>query len=127
MADRRKRGTEKYWQERKAEQNIKQIIEKEKNDKKGYDKFIKNTKIKSKTTKHKTIPKWMCPVCQKHKVQSKHHIIPRKYNGSNDKTNLIWLCNSCHDIIEMKTEEWIESGKRYNSDILRSMIINNGF
>lgn len=129
----REKRTLKYMRLHPLEdQNVKiiphRIIKKEKKiiDEKSYCEFINNTKIKSKTSKSKTIPKWMCPVCQKNKVQSKHHIIPRKYNGNNDKTNLIWLCNTCHDIIELKTEDWIESGKGYDINFLRHMILNDG-
>ncbi len=57
----------------------------------------------------------------------RHHIIPRKYGINNDETNKIFLCSKCHDYVEIKTEEWIQSGKRYDIDILKSMIINNGF
>ena len=30
-----------------------------------------------------------------------HHIIPRKQGGGSNSANLITLCNSCHDYIEM--------------------------
>ena len=95
----------------------------------AYDEFM-NSVFKTpnkKTTEPRKIPKDICPVCQKNTVQSKHHIIPRKYTENNDKINLIWLCNSCHDEIELKTEDWIESGKLYSSGILRRMIIKKGF
>lgn len=126
IPEKRKIDINKYWQGISVKKYKNKIIEKEMTDEECYNKFIKNTKLKPKTTKHKTIPKWMCPVCLKNKVQSKHHIIPRKYIVNNDKINLIWLCNSCHDEIETKTEEWIESGKIYSSGILRSMILNGG-
>jgi 5-methylcytosine-specific restriction endonuclease McrA len=46
-----------------------------------------------------------CQRCEKHSDSSKglqvHHIIPRAEGGSYDITNLITLCNSCHDIVEI--------------------------
>lgn len=69
----------------------------------------------------------ICPYCKKNIANSVHHIIPRKYNGSNDDTNLINLCFGCHDIIEIKTEDWIISKKYYNINIFRAMITNRGF
>lgn len=101
--------------------------EKEKIDQKCYDEFMKNTTVPPRTLKQTKITKGICPICIEREVQSRHHIIPRKYTVNNDKTNLILLCNRCHDIIEIKTEEWIESGKRYNIDLLKSMILNDGF
>jgi hypothetical protein len=69
----------------------------------------------------------ICPRCNHALLQANHHIIPRKYNGPDTKENSIGLCNKCHDYVEIKTEEWIESGRYYNIDILRCMIINDGF
>lgn len=94
-----------------------------------YNEFIRNVfKKQNIGCTQKTHPlKKTCPVCRENNVQSIHHIIPRKYNGSNDKTNKIWLCNMCHDTVEAQTEDWIESGKVYDSTILRSIIVNNGF
>lgn len=56
-----------------------------------------------------------------------HHIIPRCFGGSNDSFNRIPLCDACHDYVEIKTSEWIESGKYCVIDVLRSLIINDGF
>lgn len=69
----------------------------------------------------------ICHRCNYNILQANHHIIPRGYNGPDTKENGIGLCNKCHDYVEIKTEEWIESGRYYNIDILRSMIINDGF
>jgi hypothetical protein len=60
-------------------------------------------------------------------MDCRHHIIPRKYGINNDETNLIFLCKECHDHVEIKTEEYIQSGKHYDIDILKSLIINDGF
>lgn len=63
----------------------------------------------------------------KYNKNRRHHIIPRKYKGFDMKENYIILCNKCHDSVEIMTEEWIQSGKHYDIDILKSMIINDGF
>jgi len=44
---------------------------------------------------------------------SVHHITPRALGGSNAKTNLITLCHSCHDFVEIK-------GLRSKADIIGS-------
>jgi hypothetical protein len=138
-----KQGTVKYRQEHPPEIVRTSIgrISKQKNDiedekrateyenKKCYDVFMKNVfKTPNKKPKqNNTIIDGICPVCRINQVNSKHHIVPREYGGGDDKTNIIQLCNYCHDIVEIGTEDWIKSGKRYSSDILRSMILNNGF
>ena len=33
-------------------------------------------------------------------VATAHHIIPRDKGGNDDITNLIWLCNDCHNYVE---------------------------
>ena len=138
-----KKGTKKYWREhppntvldsiRKHNKQQEEKIDKEKETQRlngvCYDQFMSNiTKRKRKSGSQKNTPsKQICPVCREDKVQSLHHIIPRKYKGSDDKTNKIWLCNQCHDMIEAQTEQWIDSGKMYDSTILRSIVVNNGF
>lgn len=69
----------------------------------------------------------LCPYCKFNKCKSSHHIIPRKYNGSDDKENLINLCFVCHDIVEIKTDNFIQSGKFYDIHILKNMILNDSF
>lgn len=69
----------------------------------------------------------ICPYCNIRKAESNHHIVPRKYKGYNSEENFIKLCFECHDAVEIKTEDWIKSGKHYNIEILRSLIINKGF
>ena len=65
-----------------------------------------------------------CELCKTNHRVSKHHIVPRKYGINDNKLNLIPLCDSCHNIIEIKTDEWIESGKEYSSMILKKLILN---
>lgn len=69
----------------------------------------------------------ICPRCKIRKVDGNHHIIPRKYYGPDIEENFIRLCNKCHDIVEINTDDWIQSGRYYNMEILKSMIINYGF
>lgn len=49
---------------------------------------------------------YRCYRCEKRNSYGKgltvHHIIPRDENGPDDIPNLITLCNSCHDYVEVK-------------------------
>ena len=49
--------------------------------------------------------KFMCQRCEKISKQGRglgaHHLIPRDEDGSNDLTNLVTLCNPCHDFVEV--------------------------
>jgi len=131
----------------------KRKLEKEEERKKRKEKLIEEVKINRKIIKTKRLifeinkpennirekiisleicydKRIECSRCSKEiniTKDMRHHIIPRKYNGSDDDYNRISLCYSCHDYVEIKTEDWIASGKRYDTDILRSMIINDGF
>lgn len=69
----------------------------------------------------------LCCVCKVNKAVSKHHIIPRKYGGQDYESNFIDLCSKCHDYIEIKTEEIIQNKVHYDIDLLKCLIINNGF
>jgi hypothetical protein len=60
--------------------------------------------------------KLRCYRCDKKFPSSKlsvHHIIPRVDGGSNDITNLISLCNPCHDYVEI-------NGLKTKADIMGS-------
>lgn len=41
-----------------------------------------------------------CPVCLKNKATSTHHITPLDAGGTNTKRNKVYLCKTCHDIVE---------------------------
>lgn len=60
-------------------------------------------------------------------IDDYHHIIPRKFEGIDSRINRIPLCYECHDYVEFMTEEWIKSGMRHDIDILRLLIVNDGF
>lgn len=48
--------------------------------------------------------KMTCLRCDKKfsaKKLSVHHLVPRSEGGSDDGTNLVTLCNKCHDIVEI--------------------------
>ncbi len=89
------------------------------------------TKELSKLTQNPNYFK--CACCNKEisihqqSINSKHHIIPRKYGGTDDEVNKINLCFKCHDIVEIQTENYIEKYKHYDIETLKSLIINNGF
>ena len=45
---------------------------------------------------------YRCEKCSKNgRGLSAHHLVPRSQDGSNDMSNLITLCHSCHDIVEL--------------------------
>lgn len=89
--------------------------------------FVCSTKKieKSKSCQNKEVG--ICARCKRRPVASCHHIIPRKYGGEDFSENLLGLCPECHDFIEEKTEDWIESGRYYAIDVLKSLIVNDGF
>ncbi len=56
----------------------------------------------------------ICQACRKYCGKDKlslHHIIPRDESGGNDYDNLILLCHSCHNQIELRAWEF----KSYDS------------
>jgi len=82
---------------------------------------------KSKTEKRQTSRKCKrCGVYVNKKIQ-KHHIIPRKYGGKRWKWNKILLCPECHNYVELKTQEWIDSGGSIDVNILKFKILNDAF
>ncbi len=52
-----------------------------------------------------------------------HHIIPRKYGGTDNIENRIPLCSVCHDYVELKTEEL----QVFDLEVLKTLILNKGF
>lgn len=46
--------------------------------------------------------KRICQICgeQRPRAMETHHIIPRRYGGSDDVENLVTLCSSCHQAVE---------------------------
>lgn len=45
--------------------------------------------------------KYNCQVCGSKENLSAHHIIPRAEGGGHEVDNLITLCGSCHDLVEI--------------------------
>ncbi len=49
--------------------------------------------------------KFTCIRCEKESKQGRgleaHHLIPRNEDGANDITNLVTLCATCHDFVEV--------------------------
>lgn len=45
-----------------------------------------------------------CLRCEKKSRQGMqaHHLIPRNLGGADDVSNLVTLCNSCHDFVEIE-------------------------
>ncbi|KKM93237.1 hypothetical protein LCGC14_1210440 [marine sediment metagenome] len=48
-----------------------------------------------------------CPVCLKGKTESPHHIVPRSHGGTDEDSNLIDVCLSCHDELETLADKGI--------------------
>lgn len=51
-----------------------------------------------------------------------HHIIPRAEEGANDLSNLITLCDPCHDFVEIHDlRTWAEIIGSYEDEVNRSL------
>jgi len=61
-----------------------------------------------------TIAQEMCPVCKVRPALSPHHIKPRAEGGSDDDRNIVYLCTTCHDIVE---EIYDRTGRKYSPDL----------
>lgn len=51
----------------------------------------------------------LCPICGDYtgeEANSKHHIKPVRDGGSDNSRNIVMLCRSCHDVVEMVYEEY---------------------
>ena len=58
-----------------------------------------------------------------------HHIIPRKYGGTDDKENIIYLCTTCHADIHalynrFAIEEIYKTNRSFFKDIVRTAQIS---
>jgi hypothetical protein len=42
----------------------------------------------------------MCAKCLKIRESSKHHLLPRRFFGSNENSPLLFLCRDCHTALE---------------------------
>jgi len=55
-----------------------------------------------------------CQICgaQRPRSMETHHIIPRRYGGSDDDPNLVTLCSSCHTAVESiySNDRWRQAG-----------------
>lgn len=85
-----------------------------------------------KFKKHSNIKRRYSKKCKRCNIKvsnniKKHHIIPRKYGGQKWRWNKILLCGSCHNYVEIKTQEWIDNGGKLDVDMLRFKIINDTF
>lgn len=66
----------------------------------------------------------ICPLCQKPKTEfEKHHVVWRMDGGSDDKTNLLEICKTCHLTI---TNGCIEDSKLLNLTALAHQMQNHG-
>ena len=42
----------------------------------------------------------LCPKCLKITEGSKHHVLPKRFFGSNQNSPLLFLCRNCHSDLE---------------------------
>jgi hypothetical protein len=88
--------------------------------------FIQNLEWKEIREKCFKRDKYTCKRCGKRNSQGKnlsaHHIIPREEEGENILKNLVTLCNSCHDFVELQTfrtlQEILDSYEDRPADII---------
>lgn len=57
-----------------------------------------------------------CPMCEKEKHLSRHHILPRRFFGNNDE--IVLICRSCHDEVEREIPRYQEMAEIFYYDIL---------
>jgi len=69
----------------------------------------------------------VCPRCLRHEAKSCHHIIPRERGGIDNQENLIWLCEDCHNKVELNQDDWFKEHGLRDSKIIRNLIINQYF
>ena len=72
---------------------------------------------------------YTCQLCNKQFDSGKqllnvHHIVPRRENGTSDKSNLIVLCTSCHTVIERLTVIGYNQGNGFSPNKLIEDIKN---
>lgn len=63
-----------------------------------------------------TKPKEKCYFCEEDSkyILEQHHVVPKRYNGSNDDKNLVTLCRRCHRKLE----------EMYSDDVLAKIARN---
>lgn len=59
----------------------------------------------------------VCPICGG-EAPSDHHIIPRAEGGTDDPMNKVWLCLSCHDIVE---EIYDRTGRTFSPELVKEI------
>lgn len=58
----------------------------------------------------------VCPICGRKTTLTKHHILKWKVFHNNDKDNVIYLCERCHNLGKNSLEELI---RERENDLLR--------
>ncbi len=110
-----KEYSKKYWLRNK------QTIYAQGKNPNSHKKRIKKVNSMNKRSKR------ICPRCKKQPAKSLHHIVPREFEGKDNKENTILLCYDCHNKIEMFTYDLFIKKKIFSSDVLRGFIINKNF
>lgn len=64
-----------------------------------------------------------CKRCKKIKEVGDHHILPKTYGGTNDKSNRISLCKECHNTVEELTDDLLKQ-KNFGIRELKTFVLN---
>jgi len=59
-----------------------------------------------------------CYFCSEFEVLEEHHLVPRRYGGSDRKDNLVTLCPTCHSKVEGLYDDEL-FGKMMSSGFIR--------
>ena len=65
-----------------------------------------------------------CPICRNAIADSPHHITPRSEGGKDLKLNIVYLCKSCHDIVE---EIYSDEGIIYSPNLVKRIQLAYNF
>jgi 5-methylcytosine-specific restriction endonuclease McrA len=98
------------------------IIESEMRDI-DYEKFMNDHNAVCSNNHKSHISSTECFRCGKKLHGSMHHIVPKYFGGNDLNINLVFLCDKCHDEVEICTYELFNKKMIYDTNVLRSYII----
>ncbi len=96
-------------------------------DKKQYKDLVSSLEPYHEFYKENISIKRICPRCKEQPAKSLHHIVPREFEGKDNKENIIFLCYDCHNKVEMFTYDLFIKKRIFSSVVLRGFIINKSF
>lgn len=67
----------------------------------------RKVRVKNKIVRHRSreIPQHKCIFCGTTDSIERHHIIQKRFNGSNDESNLVPICSRCHSTYHWITDQ----------------------